>query len=204
MAVYRLRSLWSDYEGRVQFSWKALSLEIHNRQPTPKNIVDVEIDLMLQQEPQLPIGPWKAPDWQYPATILPAFEGLDCAMLQGDGQAWEFNWRVRKAFFDEGRCISMRHVLVDLAAESGLDVDRFSGDWDSGGSRSKVLADSRRGWEELQVPGSPTFVLPGGRRIHNPGAFRVTWGANHEVKRVDQPERAWREVYREFLDETAA
>jgi predicted DsbA family dithiol-disulfide isomerase len=204
MAVYRLRSLWSRYDGRVRIAWKSLALEIQNSKPTPKNIVDVEISLMREQEPDLPIGPWKSADWHYPVTILPAFEALRCAALQGDQQAWEFSWRVRKAFFDEGRCISMRHVLLDLAGESGLDVNRFRCEWDSGTARSTVLAESQRGWDELQVPGSPTFVLPRGRRIHNPGAVRVTWGPNQEVKNIEPPERPWSEAYREFLDEAVS
>jgi hypothetical protein len=33
-----------------------------------------------------------------------------------------------------------------------------------------VIADSRRGWHDLQVGGSPTFVLPDGRQIANPAA----------------------------------
>jgi hypothetical protein len=45
------------------------------------------------------------------------------------------------------------------------------------------------------VPGSPTFVLPSGRQIPNPGAWRITWGPNYEVKRIDPPEMTWREAF---------
>ncbi len=204
MAVYRLRKLWPEYERRVRIAWRTLSLEVKNRKSTPKNIVDVEIALMAQQEPKLPIGPWKAAEWQYPVTILPAFEALKCAMLQGDGPAWEFNWRARKAFFDESRCISTRHVLCELAGQSGLDVEHFMRDWDSGRQRPTVLAESHRGWEELKVPGSPTFVLPSGRQVHNPGALRVTWGPNYSIQRVDPPQKAWQEAFRELLDAAVA
>jgi hypothetical protein len=204
MAVYRLRSLWPDFGGRVRIAWRSLALEIKNRKSTPKHIVDVEIPLMAEQEPDLPIGPWRAPEWQYPATILPAFEAVKCASLQGDERAWEFAWRTRRAFFAESRCISMRHVLLDLAGESDLDVNRFAQDWDSGTRRAEVLADTHRGWEELRVPGSPTFVLPSGRCVHNPGAYRVTWGPNHEIEQVDPPEQPWREAFRELLNEAAS
>ena len=204
MAVYRLRKLWPEYERHVRIAWRALSLEVRNGKSTPKNIVDVEIALMAQQEPELPIGPWRAPEWQYPVTILPAFEALKCAMLQGERLAWEFSWRTRKAFFDENRCISMRHVLCELAGESGLDVEQFMRDWDSGSQRPTVLAESHRGWEELKVPGSPTFVLASGRQVHNPGALRVTWGPNYSIQRVDPPKQPWREAYRELLDAAAA
>ncbi len=179
-------------------------LEIKNSSSTPKYIVDVEIALMAEQEPDLPIGPWTAPDWQYPATVLPAFEALRCAARQGERQAWEFSWRVRRAFFRESRCISMRHVLLELAAESDLEVDRFGRDWDSGAERPTVLAESHHGWEEIKVPGSPTFVLPSGRQVHNPAAARVTWGPKHEVLKVAPPRQPWREAYREILDAATA
>jgi predicted DsbA family dithiol-disulfide isomerase len=202
--VYRLRKIWPEYANRVRIAWRALSLELHNRESTPKNIVDIEIPLMARQEPDLPIGPWQAAEWQYPATILPAFEALRCAELQGDSLAWEFSGGLRKAFFAHSRCISMRHVLVDLSRECGLDVARFSRDWDSGAQRPMIIAESQRGWEQVKVQGSPTFVLPSGRTIHNPGGLRVTWGPNHEVKKVDAPEQPWLEVFHKFLAEAAS
>lgn len=180
---------------------RALALEIKNEKSTPKYIVDVEIKLMAEQEPDLEIGPWSAPDWQYPVTFLPAFEAVRCAGRQSDQAAWELAVRIRRAFFHESRCVSMRHVLIELAREGGLDLGRFCRDWDSGAERATVLAESHRGWDELKVPGSPTFVLPGGRQVHNPGALRVTWSPRHEVQKVDPPASPWREAFRDFLDE---
>ena len=205
--MYRLRRLWPEYRGRLRVAWKALALEIKNEQPTPKFILDQENPLMAQQEPDLPIGPWRAADWQYPATLMPGFEALACAERQGDDPAWEFSWRVRAAFFAESRCVSMRHVLREIAGESGLDLARFTRDWDSGVQRSKVLAESHTGWEVLKVEGSPTFVLPSGRHVHNPAALKATWSKNKEILKVDPPPDApngdWRTVYRDFLDEAA-
>ena len=198
--MYRLRFLWPEYADRVRIAWRALSLEWKNNKSTPKDIVDAEILLMARQELELPIGAWQAPEWQYPVTLLPAFEALGCAERQGEQQGWEFSWRVRRAFFEQSRNVAMRHVLLELAAESGLDVARFRHDWDSGTERRRALEESVRGWEELKVAGSPTFVLPSGRQIHNPGAWQVTWGKNHEIVAVDRAVTPWREAYRELLD----
>ncbi len=151
--MYRLRSLWPEYGARVRVSWKTLALEIKNRDGTPKHIVDEEIGVLQRLDPELPIRPWSAPEWQYPQTILPAFEAIASAEEQGDGPAWEYSWRVRVAFFAESRCISLRHVLIDLARESGLGVERFVAAWDSGLHRPRILADSHRGWEEITVQG---------------------------------------------------
>ena len=205
--MYRLRQLWPEYRGRVRIGWRTLALEIKNEQPTPKPILDQENPLMAHQEPALPIGSWQAPEWQYPVTLLPAFEALACAERQGHDLAWEFSWRVRLAFFAESRCVSTRHVLRELARESGLDVARFTADWDTGGERSRILGESHTGWEVLKVPGSPTFILPGGRQVHNPAALKVTWSREKRIERVDPPPDApdgdWELVYRSFLDEAA-
>ena len=206
--MYRLRQLWPEYGARVRVAWRALALEIKNEQTTPKFILDQEIPLMARQEPELPIGPWRAPEWQYPVTLLPAFEARACAERQGDAAAWEFGWRVRMALFAESRCVSARHVLLEVARESGLDLERFARDWDSGAERPRILAESHRGWEILNVDGSPTFVLPNGRQVHNPGAWKATWGPGKQIVKVDPapdaPDGDWRRAYRAFLDEAVA
>ena len=56
------------------------------------------------------------------------------------------------------------------------------------------------GWQELKVPGSPTFVLPSGRKMHNPGAYRVSWGPRHEVEQVEPPEQPWTAAYQALFD----
>lgn len=207
MAVYRLRKIFPEYRGRVRILFRALSLELKNEQPTPKQIVDVEIGLMAQQEPDLPIGPWQAPEWQYVPTFLPAFEAEKAAAQQGEEAGWEFSWQVRHAFFAHSRTVCMRHELADVARKAGLDVDRFLKDWDSGLLREAVEAESHRGWEELKVQGSPTFVLPSGEQIWNPGAIRVKWGRNYEVQGTEPancPGGDCLQVFRSLLDNAIA
>ena len=202
--MYRLRRVWPEYRDRLRINWRSLSLELRNERSTPKGVVDVEIPLMLHQEPELPIAPWRAKEYTYPVTFLPAFEALKCAELQGDDLAWAFSWRVREAFFRDSLCVSMRHVLVRLAREAGLDVDRFTTDWDAGTQRPRVLAESNKGWYDLKVNGSPTFVLPSGRQVSNPGGLKVKWGPNHEILAVDPadcPDGDCLRVFRDFLDE---
>lgn len=204
MAVYRLQKVWPEYQGRVRIAFRSLSIELKNRRPTPKPVVDVEIPLMLEQEPDLPIRPWKAPPWRYVPTLLPAFEAEKAAAQQGDEAVWRFAWKVRYAFFERNRTICMRFELEEIAREVGLDVERFLEDWDSGRFRKQVEADSHHAWEVLKVPGSPTFVLPSGKQVPNPGAIKVKWGPNHEVlerKAADCPDGDCLQVFREMLEE---
>jgi predicted DsbA family dithiol-disulfide isomerase len=203
MALYRLRRVWPDYRGRVRVQFRSLSLELKNHRPTPLPVLRVEVPLMQQQEPELPIRQWTAPEWRFVPTLLPAFEASHAAAEQGDDAVWELQWQLRHAFFHENRTICMRFVLEDLAQKAGLDVKCFLADWDSGRFRRAVEADSHHGWEELQVPGSPTFVLPSGEQIPNPGAIKVEWGPNHEIvdtQPADCPNGDCLQPFRDLLD----
>jgi hypothetical protein len=87
----------------------------------------------------------------------------------GPDAAFALSWALRHALFAEGRNVALRHELL-AAAEANLDLARFEDDWDRGRHKLSVVDDSRRGWEELRVGGSPTFVLPDGRPVTNPAA----------------------------------
>ena len=165
IAVYRLRKLRDEYRGRVIIEHKSLPLEYVNRQPTPKPVLDSECPLLMLAEPELPWEPWHAPLWQWPVTLWPAFEAVKCAERQDMALADDLDWAIRTAFFAESRCVSMRHVLLELAERVGLAMDRFARDFDSGQAKALVMEEAHAGWARLKVPGSPTLVLPSGRQI---------------------------------------
>src|SRR5690606_29765412 len=81
------------------------------------------------------------------------------------------SWALRYAFFAENRNLSLRHEIFSVARavaqETPLDIARFERDWDTGRYKATVIEDSRRGWHELKVNGSATFVLPDGRQVTN-------------------------------------
>lgn len=193
--MYRLRQL--RLEG-VRVEWASLPIEVVNRRGTPKDILDQEIGLIQGIEPRLEIRAWAKREWEWPVTILPAFEAVKCAEAQGDELAWEYQWRVRQAFFRDSACISLRHVLLDLAEEVGLDISQ---DFDSGRLRQKVMVEGQEGWHELKVRGSPTLVLPDGSISAYPGLPEVTWSADHaRIEHVEPPERDPVDVLRGLLE----
>lgn len=164
LTVFRLRKLLPAYRGRVEVAFKSLALEYVNAQPTPKPVLDNETPILMLAEPAVPYQPWHAPASEWPVTIWPAFEAVKCAERQGSDLAAELDWAIRTAFFADSRCISMRHVLFELAAHVGLDMDSFAADFDGGATKRLVLDEARDGWERLKVDGSPTLVLPSGER----------------------------------------
>lgn len=175
LTVFRLRQLLPAYRGRVEIAHRALSLEYVNQQPTPKPILDAESPTLMLEEPDIPYQPWAAPESEWPVTFWPAFEAVACAARQGNDLAWALDWAIRVAFFGESRCVSMRHVLFDVAEGVGVNMARFADDFDGGAARRSVLDESRRGWEGLKLPGSPTLVLPDGdhRADHDLGLPKV-------------------------------
>ena len=174
-----MRQLAAEYDGRVRIKWAALALEVKNRRGTPKPILDLEVPVARQVEPALPIQAWARPDWEWPVTVLPAFEAVASAAEQGDAAAFAYQWAVRHAFFAESRCVSLRHVLLDVAREVGLDVERFLADFESGRCRRRVFDETRTGWEVLKVRGSPTLVLPNGRQYFAPAIPALKFDAEH-------------------------
>lgn len=186
----------------------SLAIEHVDEKCTPKHILDVETPLIVAEEPNLRWQPWSAPASEWPVTMWPAFEAVKCAERQGWRQADEMAWRIREAFFARSRCVSMRHVLLDLArGVPDLDHARFVEDWDAGVAKRQVIEEAREGWERLDLEVSPTFVLPSGRRLANPVAPLVhldeaTW----TVARVDPaPARGEEalEEYRKMVREAA-
>jgi predicted DsbA family dithiol-disulfide isomerase len=179
VSAYRLRKLREEYRGTIVIEHKSLSLEYVNREPTPKPLLESELPLLMREEPDIPYQPWQRPDSAWPVTIWPAFEAVKCAERQSLALADELDWALRVAFFAESRCISLRHVLLELAQQVGLDMERFADDFDRGIAKYQVLQEAQEGWARLHVEGSPTFVLPSGKQISDVGLPEITVDAHH-------------------------
>ncbi len=69
--------------------------------------------------------PWAAPDHAWPVTMLPPMEAVQAAKLQSLAAAEELDRGLRRAFWGESRCISLRHVILEVATEcDSVDVGR--------------------------------------------------------------------------------
>lgn len=179
VSAYRLRKLREEYRGTIVIEHKSLALEYVNREPTPKPVLERELPLLVQEEPDIPYQPWQRPESEWPVTMWPAFEAIKCAERQSLALADELDWALRVAFFAESRCISLRHVLLELAQQVGLDEQRWAFDFDRGVTKYQVLQEAQEGWERLHVEGSPTFVLPSGKHISDVGLPEITVDAHH-------------------------
>ena len=182
VTAYRLRKLRDEYRGIIVIEHKSLALEYVNREPTPKPVLELELPVLVQEEPGIPYQPWGRPESEWPVTMWPAFEAVKCAERQSLVLADELDWAIRVAFFAQSRCISLRHVLFELAQQVGLEMERFGDDFDRGVTKYQVLQEAQEGWERLRVEGSPTLVLPSGKQISNVGLPEIILDTHHPYR----------------------
>lgn len=157
-----------EYQGRVRLRERAFPLEIFGGGPPDRKILELEIWLAAIQEPEAVFKPFKD---EWPTTTLPAFEGAWCAFQQGEMIGLEFDLRIRRAFFYEGRNIGRPEVVLELAREAGLDMVHFTRMFNSGAARAAVLEEGRLGKEIYKVHGTPTVMLSDGKKLRHPMAY---------------------------------
>lgn len=144
-------------------------LEVYGGEAAPRDILEQEWWLAAIQEPEAEFSRFAGDDW--PSTTLPAFQAAWAVSRIEPRRVHDFDLRIRRAFFAQGRNIGKRETMLDLASEAGLDLTVFARLMDSDESRTSVLAEARIGKEQFHVRGTPTLMLPNGRRLRHPMAF---------------------------------
>jgi predicted DsbA family dithiol-disulfide isomerase len=133
MAAVRLHAVMGEYRGRVRLRVRPFPLELAGGEAAPRDILAQEWWLAALQEPTAAFAPYQGDDW--PTTTLPAFEAAWCAFQQGETIGYDYDLRVRRAFFAQGRNIGRREVLLAIAGEAGLDRTAFRRALESGAAR---------------------------------------------------------------------
>jgi predicted DsbA family dithiol-disulfide isomerase len=178
-------------EERVRLEHHAFPLELFNAEPTPKARADAEWPVAQPLALRAGWQAWSAPDHTWPVTMLPPMEAVLAARDQGLAASEALDRGLRRAFWAESRCISLRHVILDVAgACDGVDVASLAAALDDGRGRRMLMADwaVARGDE---VRGSAHLFLPDGTNAQNPG-IEIAWsddgsaGGGYRVTR-DEP-----------------
>lgn len=164
--------------GRVRFDHRAFPLELFNSRPTPRMTLDSEIPVVGALAPQAGWQVWQGRLDQYPVTTLLAMEAVRAAKEQSPEASEELDRGLRLALFGESRCISMRHVILEVASEcDSIDLGALAAALDDGRARHAIFAD----WEAAKrggVEGSPHLFLADGTNAHNPGV-QMHWVDGH-------------------------
>lgn len=176
LAVHRLRKARAelDLEGKVVLDLRAFPLELFNEHPTPKPVLDAEIPVVGALGADFGWQVWQYQEYLWPDSSLLALEAVQAAKEQSLAASEELDWQLRRAFFAESRSISMRHVILDVAARCPLvDAGKLQAALDEGRSRADVI-DQYRAAQTSDVQGSPHLFLPDGSDVANPGVT-VRW-----------------------------
>ena len=169
VAVVRLRAVMPALAGRATLRIRPYPLELIDGYAAPRDVLAQEWWLAAIQEPLAAFAPHSGDDW--PTTTMPAFEAAWCAARQGEEAFADFDLRVRRAFFAEGRNIGRPEVLREIAEETGLDLARFERDFTSGEARPAIVEEARLGREEYRVRGTPTLMLETGKKLRHPLSY---------------------------------
>jgi predicted DsbA family dithiol-disulfide isomerase len=165
----RLHRIGKEYEERATLRTRFFPLELLRPGGPSRPLLEQEWWLAAIQEPTAAFAPYPDSDW--PTTTLPAFDAAWAARNQGHAVGMDFDLRIRRAFFGEGRNIGRTEVLLDIAREASLDLSRFQQDVASQEARGAVLEESRIGREQFHVRGTPTLTLADGTHLKLPIAF---------------------------------
>lgn len=164
-------------EGVVTFDHHAFPLELFNNEPTPRRSLSAEWPVAAQLAPRAGWAAWSGPEHAWPVTMLPPMEAVQAAKLQSPAASEELDRGLRRAFWGESRCISMRHVILEVANEcESVDVAALADALDDGRARRRLLDDwaIARGDE---VRGSAHLFAPDGTNDENPGVT-IGWVAD--------------------------
>lgn len=203
VAVFRLHStrarLGLDEEVRLDF--RAFPLELINRQPTPKRILDAEIPVAGALAPEAGWQMWQRPVYEFPVTTLLALEAVEAAKEQGLRASEALDRALRVALFGRSRCISMRDEILDVASSCDeVDAPLLEKSLDHGTARPAVI-EQWHAAEASEVEGSPHLFLADGTNVHNPG-IEMHWEGPHgegfPVVDADYPE-----IYEDLLKKAA-
>ena len=181
----------------VRFDHRAFPLELLNERSTPKLILDAEVPVAGALEPDAGWQMWPRPDWEYPGTVLLALEAVQAANEQSLRAGEALDRALRVALFGQSRSISLRNVILEVAAECDeVDVAALTKCLDDGRCR-RALMDQAEQAASQKVQGSPHLFLPDGTDLHNPG-IELHWegekGLGFPVVDEDDPS-----VYRDIL-----
>jgi predicted DsbA family dithiol-disulfide isomerase len=174
LAVHRLHETRKrlGLEGTLSLDHRAFPLELFNRRVNMRPGVDSEVAVVGALEPDAGWQLWQSPDWEYPVTMLPALEAVQAAKAQGMLASEQLDRALRQAFWARSQCVSMQHVIFEVAAETSLvDTDALAAELSTGHPRVAVLsqyAQARGG----RVNCSPHVFLSDGTEMANPGIQR--------------------------------
>ncbi len=179
LLVWRLHARRAELGLDVRIDHRCFPLELFNRRPTPRRVLGAEVPVVGGLDPGAGWQIWQGDLSTWPVTTLLALEAIQAAKDLGLAASERLDRGLRVAFFGQSRCISMRHVVLEVAEECGVDVAALAEALDTGRARRAVFEQCELASGDA-VSGSPHVFLPDGTDVHNPGV-EMEWVGEHGV-----------------------
>ncbi len=145
-----------ELERELEFDalWKGVPIAMRDHRAKPGRIVndrERQKVLMVAAETGVPVA--MPPAW---LDSIGALEGSEIAREAGVFRA--YHDAMFRAAFEERRDIGNHEVLAAIAAQAGLDPDRFGREVRVGAMRERIEANKREA-DDFSALGYPTFIL---------------------------------------------
>lgn len=177
-------------DDKLRVDHHVFPIELLNSAPGTRHGSDSEIPALGPLAPDAGWQIWQGPDYQYPSTVLLAFEAVQAVKVQSLEVSERFDRALRRAFWAESRPIHMHHELLAIgAATNGVEVELLDAALRTGTHRRAIFDDLAL-VQSGAVKMSPHFFLPDGTNITNPGVevhWQGDWAKGFPVVDVDEP-----------------
>ena len=102
---------------------------------------------------------WEQPE-DYQSRGLRAFWAAEAARKQGENVFHSFHIALLKVKHEQQRDIADVNTLIEVANNTGLEMEQFRTDLSNRGLLTKLAEDHTFAVEELNIFGTPTLVFP--------------------------------------------
>lgn len=205
LALHTLRSRADERDVDLVIDHRAFPLELFNKRPTPKGIIDVEVTAIAGLVPSMGWRPWSGPESEYVVSTLPAMAAVQAAKLASVGglrASAALDAALRDAFYTSSRCITVHSEILDAASACGaVNLDALGQALERGLGYDEVFSQ----WATARafpVQGSPHLFVTDRYAEHNPGVnYHWTGRPGLGFPRFNRYDATWADV---VLDLAAA
>jgi predicted DsbA family dithiol-disulfide isomerase len=158
----RLALLREELGDLIRIVHRPYALRTSDAPPSPKEIADSLKEISrahLEPDGEL-IRPdlWSGDD--LPRSSFPALAALEAARLQGPDAHFSLAQQLKRAAIEQGVNVTRSDVIYELAARSGLQMNRFAAAFGSDETH-RLIRDEHELAVERGVKGVPTLVIAG-------------------------------------------